>query len=149
MTTKANIDDFLAQKTLAVVGVSRNSKKYGNAAFKTLKSKGYKLIPVSRTIDTIKGEKCYHTLAELPVPVDGVLIVTHPKDTEILVKDAVKAGIKRVWMQRGAESTVAIEYCEKHGIKAVYKQCILMFAQPTGVHGVHHWVKGVFGTLPK
>lgn len=149
MTTKANIDDFLAQKTLAVVGVSRNGKKYGNAAFKTLKSKGYKLIPVNPNAETIQGEKCYHSLAELPVPVDGVLIVTHPKDTEKLVQDAVKAGIKRVWMQQGAQSDIAIEYCEKHGIKAVYKQCILMFAQPTGMHGFHRWVKGVFGTLPK
>ncbi|MCX6012779.1 MAG: CoA-binding protein [Chloroflexi bacterium] len=149
MTTKATIDEFLAQKTLAIVGISRTGKKYGNAAFKTLKSKGYKLIPVNPGAETIQGEKCYHSLAELPVTVGGVLLVTHPKDTEQLVQDADKAGIKRVWMQQGAESTAAIEYCEKHGIEAVYKQCILMFAQPSGMHAFHHWVKGAFGKLPK
>jgi predicted CoA-binding protein len=150
MTTKAVVDDFVAQKTLAVVGVSRDPKKFGNAAYRELKAKGYRVFPINRNIDSIEGDRCYANLIALPEKVEGVLIVVPPRETEQVVHEVDAAGIKRVWMQQGSESDTAVRFCQEHGISEVHGECIMMFAQP--VQSVHRWHRGawrLFGKLPK
>ena len=150
MTTKAMVNDFLDQRTLAVVGVSRDGKKFGNTAYKELKAKGYRVIPVNPHAEAIEGDLCYPSLSDLPDPVDGVLIVVPPSETEKVVREAAEAGITRVWMQQGAESVAAVRFCEEQGISAVHGECILMFAE-TGAfhHRLHRWVWGLLGKLPQ
>ncbi len=145
---KAEIDDFLVQRTLAVVGVSRGGKKFGNAASRELRSKGYRVIPVHPEAESIAGERCYPSLKELPEPVGGLLVVVPPVQTEQVVREAAEAGIRRVWLQQGAESAAAIKYCQEHGMSVVHGECILMFAAPAGVHKLHRWLWKLFGKLP-
>ncbi len=150
MTTRSTIDDFLAQKTLAVVGVSRSGQKFGNTAYKELKAKGYRLFPVHPQAESIEGDKCYPSLGALPEQAGGVLIVVPPAQTEQVVREAAAANIKRVWMQQGAESEAALRFCQENGISAVSGECILMFAEPTALgHRLHRWVWGLMGKLPK
>ncbi len=150
MTIKAAVADFTAQKKLAVVGVSRKGRKFGNMAFKELKKQGYQLFPVNPNAETIEGGPCYPSLSALPEPVDGVLVVVPPGETEKVVREAAAAGIKRVWMQQGAESPEAIRFCRENGIEVVHGECILMFTEPSAFfHRAHHWVWGVFGKLPQ
>lgn len=149
MTVRAAVEEFLEQKTLAVVGVSRSGKKFGNAAARELRKKGYRVIPVHPVADEIDGERCYANLRELPEQVGGVLVVVPPSETERVVRDASDAGIGRVWMQQGAQSDTAIEYCNDRGISVVHGECILMFAEPTGGHKLHRWIWKVLGKLPK
>ena len=149
MTTKEAVDNFLSLKSIAVVGVSREGKKFGNMAYKDLKSKGYNLFPINPHADEIEGDRCYSSINDLPEQVGGVLIVVPPEQTEKVVMEASEAGINRVWMQQGAESTKAIQYCQEHSIDAVHGECILMFAEPAGFpHRAHRWVWGLIGKLP-
>lgn len=146
MTQDSNINAFLAQRTLAVVGVSRGGKKFGNTVFQNLKTKGYRVYPVNPHSDTIAGERCYPDLASLPEQVGGVVLVVPPKETERMVQQAADAGIKRVWMQQGAESDEALRFCQSHDINAVHGECIMMFAEPTAFpHKVHRWVHQLIG----
>jgi predicted CoA-binding protein len=149
MTTKATVNNFLAQQTLAVVGVSRGGQKFGNTALKELKAKGYRLFPIHPEAESIQGERCYPSLGALPEAVGGVLIVVPPAETEKVVRDAAQADIRRVWMQQGAESQAAIRFCEENGISVVHGECILMFAQPSSFHRLHRWVWGLLGKLPR
>jgi predicted CoA-binding protein len=150
MTSKAMVADFVAQRKLAVVGVSRRGKKFGNMAFRELKAKGYKLLPVHPQAETIEGERCFPNLSSLPEPVDGVLVVVPPAETEKVVREAAAAGIKRVWMQQGAESPAAIRFCQENGLNAVHGECILMFAEPAAwFHRAHRWVWRLLGKLPQ
>ena len=150
MTTRAVVDDFVSQRKLAVVGVSRHKAKFGNMAFKELRGKGYKLFPVHPHAETIEGERCYPSLAALPEPVGGVLVVVPPAQAEQVVRDAAAAGIRRVWLQQGAESATAIRFCEENGISAVHGECILMFAEPAAFyHRAHRWVWKLLGKLPR
>jgi hypothetical protein len=149
MTTKAAVDDFLSVHTWAVVGVSRNPKKFGAAAYRELK-KTYRLIPVNPEADTIDGDRCYPNLLSLPEPVEGVLVLVPPSQTEQVVRDAHAAGIRRVWMQQQTESEAAIRYCQVNGMSVVQNECILMYAEKTAFyHKLHRWVWGVTGKLPK
>ena len=148
MTTQTTIDSFLAQNTLAIAGVSRSGKGFGNAVLKDLRAKGYDIVPVHPAAEEVGGVRCCRSLAELPREVGGLVLVVPPDQTEALVQQAKNTGINRVWMQQGAESAEAVRFCEENGIDAIHGECIMMFAQPTGIHRIHHWLWGVLGKLP-
>lgn len=147
---KAVVDDFVSQKKLAVVGVSRNSRKFGNFAYHELKARGYQVFPVNPNLDSVGEDRCYPSLNTLPEKVDGVVVVVPPKETEKVVQETDAAGIKRVWMQQGAESEAAIRFCKDHGMSEVHGECILMFSEPVrSYHWFHRFVLQCFGRLPK
>ena len=151
MVTKREIDDFLAQKTLAIVGVSRGGKKFGNMILKDLTRIGYRLLPVHPEAAEVDGVKAFPSLAALPEPVGGVIVVVPPARTEAVVKEAAAQGIRRVWLQQGAESAAAIKFCEEHGISVVHGECVLMYPKPTTswIHGFHRWLWDRLGRTPK
>ena len=149
MTVREAIVDFLSQKTLALVGVSRSGNKFSNAAYRELKAKGYTVIPVNPHADSIDGERCYHRLDEIETKPDGVLIMTPPGQTEGVVREALDAGIRRVWMQQGAESETAAGICVENGVTPINGECIMMFAEPAAFyHKIHRFVWKLLGKLP-
>ena len=149
MTSKAAVDDFLAQKSLAIVGVSRSGKGFGNMAVRELQANGYRVFPLHPTPEAVQGVPCFPDFKSLPEPVGGLLIVVPPEQTERVVRDAAVAGIRRVWMQQGSSSPQALRICAESGIETVHGECILMFLrQGPGIHRFHHWLWGVFGKLP-
>jgi predicted CoA-binding protein len=148
MSASSPIHDFIASKTIAVVGVSRSGRKFGNTILTTLKENGYRVVPVNRSAGTIAGEQCYPDLRSIPTPVDGVITVVPPAETVRVVRDAVAAGIKRVWMQQGSESEEAVRLCSENGISPVRGECVLMYAAPVkGIHGFHRWLWRLIGRL--
>ena len=148
--SRATIEEFIAQRKLAVVGVSRSAKRFGAIAYRELKAKGYQLYPVHPEAESLLGDRCFPSLAALPEPVDGLLVIVPPAQTERVVEEAIAAGIRRVWLQRGAESEAAIDRCRAAGVSAVHGECVLMFAAPRGFpHNVHRFFRNLFGGLPK
>ena len=149
MNSKKMVEEFLAQKRIAVVGVSRKKTKFGNAIYKELKQKGYQVFAVNPNITNHEGDICFPDLHSVPEKLDAVVINVSPAQTEKVVREAKQAGINKVWLQQGSQSDEAVKYCEENGIDCVSNECILMFAQPTAFfHRAHKWVWGVFGKLP-
>lgn len=150
MITQKKVNDFLAQKTIAVVGVSRSGKKFGNSVLKELKSKGYRMLAVNPNAAEINGEVCYPSISAIKEKVDAAVVVVPPKESENVVRNAAASGVKNIWLQQGSESEEAINYCAQNGINVIYGECILMFAEPTAFfHKAHRWVNGIMGKLPK
>ena len=149
MTSRAAVDGFLAERTLALVGASRSGRKFGNAVLKELTAKGYHVLPVHAHATVIDGHPAYASLAELPENAGGVIVVVPPDRAEQVVRDAADAGIGRVWLQQGASSPAAIQAAESQGLSVVHGECILMFAEPTAsYHRVHRFIWKVLGRLP-
>jgi predicted CoA-binding protein len=148
MTTRSSVEQFLSQKTLALAGASRGGKKFGNAILKDLTAKGYELSLVHPEAGEIDGLKCYPSVTELPGQVGGLVVAVPADQTEKIVQEAVATGIRNIWMQQGSESSEAIRLCKENGVNEVHGECILMFAQPTGIHRFHRWLWGLFGKLP-
>ncbi len=150
MTSKLAVQDFMAQRSLAIVGASRSGRKFGNLVLKTLRAKGYQVWPIHPHAEALEGVRCYPDLLSLPQAVQGVVIVVPPAETEKVVRQAAAAGIRRVWIQQGAESHAAIQFCRENGLSEVHGECILMFARPlTSLHWLHHWLWKVLGKLPQ
>lgn len=149
MTSKKIVEEFLIQKKIAVVGVSRTKTKFGNAIYKELKQKGYDVFPVNPNLQTFEGDVCYPDLLSIPDRTDAVVINVPPMQAEKVIREANQAGIKKVWLQQGSQSDSAVKYCEENGIDCISNECILMFAQPSAfIHRAHKWIWGVLGKLP-
>ena len=147
---KQAIDQFLQSKSIAIVGMSSKSAKFGNLAYKELSKKNFTLYLIHTKVKKIDGVKCSNNLVEIEENIDGVLVSVPPTETEKVVKSAHEARIKNVWLQQGAQSDSAIQFCKDNGMNVVYNECILMFAEPvTSFHKFHRWVWKIFGKLPK
>jgi predicted CoA-binding protein len=149
MTSKALVEDFVSQKKLAIVGVSRSGKKFGNSIFRELKEHGYTVYPIHPEALELEGAPAYKDFKSLPEKVDGVVIVVPPTQTEKVIHDAAEVGIKRIWMQQGAESDAAIKFCQENGITEVHGECIMMYGIGTGLHGFHGKIWKLIGKAPR
>ncbi|MCC6043026.1 MAG: CoA-binding protein [Candidatus Verstraetearchaeota archaeon] len=127
MSSEEKIRAFLDKRNVfAVVGASRDPRKYGHQVYRDLKSAGYKVYPVNPSAQEVLGDRCYPDLKELPEKPDVVVTVVPPQVTEQVVRACKELGIRRVWMQPGSESEVAVKYCKENGLEVVYNMCIMV-----------------------
>ncbi len=128
------IDAFLNPKNVfAVVGVSRNPNKYGYIIYQDLKRKGYMVYPINPNTTMINGERAYGSISELPVKPDVVDMVVPPKIALDVVKECFKLGIRKVWLQPGAESDEVIDFCYEHDIEVIYGMCVMVESSDVGM----------------
>jgi predicted CoA-binding protein len=144
----SNIENFVSTKEIAILGASPSGKKFGNTIYRELKKKGYRVLPVHPTADTIEGDKAHKDLRSLPHNVESAIIAVAPDKAFNIIDDASRSGIKRIWFQSGANFSRAAEKARSAGIDVVTGKCILMYAQPvTGFHAVHRFLARLFGRL--
>ncbi len=150
MTEKAQIEEFMNQKTLAFVGLSRSPRQFANAAFRELRKAGYRLLPVHPEMDSFEGTPCYRHLADIPEPVGGLVAMVSPERSETVVQEAAAARIPRIWFQQQGSNQAAVSACAKLGIGAIHDKCIILFV-PGGAfpHRAHRFILKVFGRWPK
>lgn len=132
---EALIDQFLSCRRFAVVGASRDKTKYGYIIYENLLKKGYEVYPVNPNAAEIDGDKVYPTLDQCPHPPEVVVIVTPPEVTEQIVQQCLQLELTRVWMQPGAESEMAIRFCERNGLALVHSQCVMELSRPLSAGG--------------
>ncbi|MGA2296569.1 MAG: CoA-binding protein [FCB group bacterium] len=150
MVSAQSIKTFFEQPLIAVIGVSRQPLKFSNGVYHILKEKGLNVIPVNPNVSEIDGDICYDNITTLPFEIPAALILTPASRTDDVVKQAIAKGVKHIWIQNRAETQSAIDLALKNGIDIIYKQCILMFAEPVkSIHGFHKFLNRLFGKYPK
>ncbi len=146
--------EFLAQRRIAVAGVSRQAAGHGgNYVYTALKKRGYEVFAVNPNADTVEGDPCYHTLGDIPGGVDGVVIATNPVATASVVDDCVRLGVRRVWMHRsfggGSVDDTAASSGRAAGLTVISGACPLMYgAQADFGHKCMRWFLGIAGSKP-
>ena len=150
------VDDFLAQKRIAVAGVSRDNGHHpvGNLVYHRLKNTGHDVFAVNPNMPSFEGDTCYPDVRSIPGGVDGVVIITRPEITERIVRDCGEAGVRRVWMHQSlvsgsSVSPQAVEYCREHDISVIAGACPMMYGP--GVDFGHRCMRAVMkltGGLP-
>jgi predicted CoA-binding protein len=150
MISKTEIEKFLSLKSYALVGASRNEKKFGNTLLKELKNRGMKIYPVHFDVDEIDGIKCYRNFYSFPEKVEGLIISVNKNKTLDIVREAYNCGIHYIWIQLMSDSKEAIQFCEENNISYISKECLLMYLEPVkSIHGFHRFFKKLFGRYPK
>ena len=142
------VQDFLAQKKIAVVGVSDKRDTGCNLTYKKFKENGYKVFGVNPHISTYDGDVCYADLKSIPEKPDAVFILTSPKVTDQVVQQCVDLGIKHVWMHcmmgtrpglaagMTSVSQEAVEKCKANGIAVIPGSCPNQFLKPDFGHSM-------------
>ena len=114
------------KKTIAVVGVSKDEKKFGFKVFKDMIKKGQKVYGINPKADVILGRKIYSKIQDIPEKPDLVITIVPPEVTEKIVDDCISIGIKEIWMQPGSESEKAIKKAQDNKISVIYNACIML-----------------------
>jgi len=152
---KEAASEFLAQRRVAVTGVSREPGSHGgNVVYKRLRERGYDVFAVNPNADEVEGDTCYHDLRSIPGGVGAVVIGTRPELAEETMRECAELGIGHVWMHRGpgkgSVSRSAADFGREHGIAVIDGGCPCMF-EPTADAG-HKAMRFVFtltGNVPR
>ncbi len=153
------VHDFLAQKKIAVVGVSDKRDTGCNLSYKKFKDNEYQVYAVNPRISTFEGDVCYPDLKSIPEKVDAVFILANPKVTEQIVGQCVELGVKHVWMHcmmgtkpglaagMTSVSQSAVEACKANGIAVIPGSCPNQYLQPDFGHKIMLGLWKMFGYM--
>jgi predicted CoA-binding protein len=153
------VKDFLAQKKIAVVGVSDKRDTGCNLTYRKFKEAGYQVYPVNPRISSYDGVPCYPDLKSIPEKPDAVFILTNPVVTDQLVQQCVDLGVKHVWMHcmmgtrpglaasMTSVSQRAVELCKANGIAVIPGSCPNQFLKPDFGHAMMRGLWRTFGFL--
>ena len=153
------VQDFLAQKKIAVVGVSDKRDTGCNLAYNKFKENGYQVYAVNPRMTTFNGDTCYADLKSIPEKVDAVFILTNPIVTEQVVQECVDLGVKHVWMHcmmgtkpglaagMTSVSSSAVEMCRANGIMVIPGACPNQFLKPDFGHSAMRGLWRLFGFM--
>lgn len=127
MNRDKKISQFLASPAFGVAGASLDRRKYGNKVLRCLQQNNRSAIPINPRETAIEGVACVSSVDQLPAKVNSISIITPPAVTETIVIQAIAHGIRNIWMQPGAESPAAVEYCLLHETNVIADgSCILV-----------------------
>ena len=149
------VDEFLAQKRIAVAGVSRTDSGHGaNVVYKGLRNAGYEVFAVNPSAEEVEGDPCFRDLKSIPGGVDAVVVGTAPPESAGVVRDCAEQNIQHVWLHRsfggGSVSDEAADLARQNGITVIAGACPMMFLSGADIgHRCMRWVLGVTGGLPK
>jgi predicted CoA-binding protein len=154
-SVKEAASDFLANKRVAVTGVSRTPRTHGsNNVYKRFRERGYDVFAVNPNTREVEGDRSYPDLKSIPGGVEAVVIGTRPERAEDTMRECAELGIKHVWMHRGpgagSVSDAATAYGRQRGITVIDGGCPCMF-DPTADFG-HKAMRLVFtlnGRVPR
>lgn len=150
------VQDFLAQKKIAVVGVSDKRETGSNMAYNKFKENDYQVYAVNPRINDFQGAPCYPDLKSIPEKPDAVFILASPKVTDEIVQQCVDLGVKHVWMHcmmgtkpglaqsMTSVSQDAVQMCRENGIQVIPGSCPNQFLDPDFGHTV---MRGLWGML--
>jgi predicted CoA-binding protein len=142
---------FLAARRIAVVGVSRSKKDFSRMVFRELVRRGLDVVPVNPAIAEAEGRRCFARVQDVSPPADAALLLTPPASTEAILRDCLAAGIRRVWLHRGAgpgtATPAALALCAASGIEVVQGLCPFMALPDAGFfpHRLHHFFRRHLG----
>lgn len=153
VSTRALIEQFLSYRRIAIAGVSRDANDFSRKVFDEFRSRGYNVVPVNPTADTIRGVPCVASVSDVRPLVKAVLIMTPPMIARQVLNDCAYAGVELVWLHKGigagAVSQEAIEFCQDRGIAVIPGLCPFLFFDHMGfIHDAHVVVKKLAGSYP-
>ena len=155
MIDPTTVEEFLAQRRIAVIGASDKPGNFGGAVYRALRDHGYDAVPVNPSVAEIDGTTCYPDVFAVPGDIDGAILMVNRAKAPQLVEDCAARGVLRLWLFKGlgspgAVSGEAVSRAERHGMQLVAGACPFMFLEPVaGFHRFHRGLRRLNGSLAK
>jgi uncharacterized protein len=117
------IDQLLALKTWAIVGLSNNPDRAAFGVAKLLIEKGHTIIPIHPKAEQVHGQTGYAKLSQVPVKIDVVDIFVNSELAGAVVNEAIEIGAQGVWLQLDVIDEGAITRAKDAGLLSVMNRC--------------------------
>lgn len=117
-----------AAKTVAVVGIKDRESEDAFRIPQYLQRVGYRILPVNPKLETVLGERCAATLAQVEGPVDIVNLFRASEHVPGHVDEILRMNPlpKIVWMQLGIHHGPSAQRLRDAGIEVVQDRCIMV-----------------------
>lgn len=124
---------FSKYRTVAIVGLSRDSSKDSYKVAEYLKNHGFKIVPVNPFIEKVLDEKSYKTLLDMPVEVQKsveIVDIFRPSSEVLpIVEQAVQLRKQYsvphvIWMQLGVINQEGAKKAQEAGLTVVMNRCM-------------------------
>ena len=121
-------------RRLAILGIKPETHSARPAFYvpEALQQMGWEIVPVPvyyPDVRTILGEPVYRSVADIPVPVDMVVVFRRPHDIPPHVPDLISARPKYVWFQLGIRHEPSARELSEAGIGVVQDRCTMVEAR--------------------
>lgn len=126
MNEPHTIHEMLQAETIAVIGISADPTKPSHYVSLAMQRQGHRILPVNPALETVLGEKCYASLADLPVKPELVNVFRLPKFIPAIVDEMIALGLTALWVQQGIVHLEAAAKAEAHGIRVVMDRCLMV-----------------------
>ncbi|MDP3728326.1 MAG: CoA-binding protein [bacterium] len=148
------MQNFFTPKSIAVIGVSQDTKKVGHIIFKNIYKK-FKSYPVHPTERNILGEKAYARIEDIPQHIDLVIIAIPAKFVVRIVRDCGRKGINHCIIVSSGFKEIGNEILEyelakaldEYNMKCIGPNCLGVFDAHSGLDSLFLPVKKL--TRPK
>lgn len=150
---EAAVARFLSGTRIALIGASDSPKNFSSTVLRELTSRGYDVVPVNPSYKTVGGCACYSSVGDIPVIMDGAIIMVPSQAAPEVIRQCIDARVRRLWLFKGlggpgATSERASKMCHDAGIDVVDGACPMMFVEPVGwFHRVHRTVRHIRGDV--
>lgn len=110
----------MSEKTVAILGASRQRHKFGNKAVRAHQAEGYAVYPVNPSAEEIEGLPCYSSLADIPVErLNRVSVYLPPEKTLELLPEIAAVQPAELWLNPGSESDDVVAEAERIGLTVI------------------------------
>ncbi len=120
------MERMLAEKTVAVVGLSDDPAKPSHSVSAYMQRAGKKILPVNPSVTTVLGETSYASLRDLPEKPDVVNVFRLPKAIPAIVDEMIELGLTDLWVQQGIRNEEAARKAESARIRVVMDRCMMV-----------------------
>lgn len=104
---------------VAIVGASTNRKKYGNKAVRAYIQGGWTVYPINARADTVEGCRAYKSLADVPVPLDRIVMYVPPEVGLDLLDEIAAVRPAEFFLNPGSESEALVAEAEARGLNPI------------------------------
>ena len=125
----SEIKDILSKyKSIAMVGVSKDTKKTSTIVMKYMQDYGFKVYPVNPSAkgEKILGEEVYAKVTDINKNVEIVDVFRPSNEAYGIAEDAVKIGAKVLWLQLGIRDQKAKKLVEENKMEYIENKCTKM-----------------------
>ena len=109
----------------AVVGLSPKPERPSHYVSEYLQERGYKIVPVNPGHASILGENCFPSVADIPFPVDAVVVFRRPEEALTPILEAIAVKAKAVWLQDGVCHDEGERMARAAGLVVVSNDCLM------------------------
>lgn len=117
---------------VAVVGASADRHKFGNKALRAFRAQGYTVIPINPHETVVEGERAYASVLDYPGEIDEATVYVRPSVGVGLMSELARKGIKKVWLNPGADAPAVIASARAAGLRLVVACSIIGIGDSPG-----------------